>query len=173
MKVALLCIAAIIVLIGSVALIVVMIGAMLPQRHIATRSASFHAPPERLFALISGPQDWRPDVRSCELLSQDGRSYQREISQRGETILYEIMQSRPPLAIQRRIATPNLPYSGTWTFALEPMGATTRVRVTEDGEVYNPIFRFVSRFILGQTATQDTYLRAMGKATGEDIRVDD
>ena len=83
------------------------------------------------------------------------------------------MQSQPPLAIQRRIATPNLPYSGTWTFALEPMGAITRVRVTEDGEVYNPIFRFVSRFILGQTATQDTYLRAIGKATGEDIRIED
>jgi hypothetical protein len=47
------------------------------------------------------------------------------------------------------------------------------LRVTEDGEVYNPIFRFVSRFILGQTATQDTYLRAIGKATGEDIRIED
>ncbi len=103
----------------------------------------------------------------------DHGSYQREISWRGETILYEIVQSRPPLAIQRRIATPNLPYSGTWTFALEPKGTTTRVRVTEDGEVYNPILRFVSRFILGQTATQDTYLKAMGKATGEDIRIDD
>ena len=168
MKIALLCIAAIVVLIGSVALI----GAMLPRRHIASRSASFHAPPERLFALISGPQEWRPDVQSSELLIQDGRSYQREISPRGETILYEIVESRPPLAIQRRIATPNLPYSGTWSFALEPGGATTRVRVTEDGEVYNPIFRFVSRFILGQTATQDKYLKAMGKATGEDIRID-
>jgi hypothetical protein len=169
MKIALLCIAAIIVLIAGVALI----GAMLPQRHVASRSALFHASPERLFALISGAQDWRPDVRSCELLTQDGRSYQREISQRGETVRYEIVQSQPPLAIQRRIATPNLPYSGTWTFALEPMGAITRVRVTEDGEVYNPIFRFVSRFILGQTATQDTYLRAIGKATGEEIRIED
>jgi Polyketide cyclase / dehydrase and lipid transport len=173
MKIALVCIAAIIVLIGSVALIVAMIGAMLPQRHIATRSASFHAPPERLFALIAGPQDWRPDVRSCELLTQDGRSYQREVSRRGETILYEIAQSRPPVAIESRIATPNLAYSGSWTFALEPLGATTRVRVTEDGEVYNPIFRFVSKFVLGQTATQDKYLRAMGKATGEDMRIDD
>jgi hypothetical protein len=36
MKVALLCIAAIIVLIGGVALIVAMIGAMLPQRHVAS-----------------------------------------------------------------------------------------------------------------------------------------
>src|SRR5580692_6321432 len=92
MKIALLCIAAIIVLIAGVALI----GAMLPQRHVASRSALFHASPERLFALISGAQDWRPDVRSCELLTQDGRSYQREISQRGETILYEIVQSQPP-----------------------------------------------------------------------------
>ncbi len=34
----------------------------------------------------------------------------------------------------------------------------TRVRVTEDGEVYNPLFRFVSRFIMGHTATMDRYL---------------
>jgi hypothetical protein len=45
----------------------------------------------------------------------------------------------------------------------------TSVRITEDGEVYNPVFRFVTRFILGETATIDAYLRAMGKATGQDV----
>ncbi len=69
MKIALLCVASIIVLIGSVALI----GAMLPQRHIASRSASFHAPPERLFALISDPQDWRPRcAHASSLVRTDG-----------------------------------------------------------------------------------------------------
>ena len=45
------------------------------------------------------------------------------------------------------------------------------VRITEDGEVYNPIFRFVSRFVFGQTRMLDAYLRALGQATGQQIEI--
>jgi len=104
------------------------------------------------------------------LFTQDGKQFQRETSKHNETILYELQNSHPPSSIERRIATKNIPYAGTWSFTLTPESAGTRVRITEDGEVYNPIFRFVSKFILGQTATQDAYLKAMGKATGEEVR---
>jgi hypothetical protein len=151
---------------------VVVIGAVLPKRHVVVRSAIFKARPEKLFALIAGNQDWRPDVKSCELIAGDGgKQFQRETSKRGETILYELKESRPPLAIQRRIATANLPYGGTWSFELEPANGETRMRITEDGEVYNPVFRFVSKFVLGETATQDAYLKAMAKAVGEDVQI--
>jgi hypothetical protein len=166
----------VLILVGVLVLLVlcvVITGAMLPKRHVAARSAVFKAGPERLFALIAGSQDWRPDVRSCELLTQNGRQFQRETSKSNETILYELRNSRPPSSIERRIATENLPYGGTWSLTVTPENGGTRVRITEDGEVYNPIFRFVSRFILGQTATQDAYLKAMGKATGEEIRPED
>jgi hypothetical protein len=163
----------VLIMVGVVVLVVlcvVVTGALLPKRHVAARSAVFKAAPERLFALISGSQDWRPDVKSCELFTQDGKRFQRETSKHNETILYELQGSKPPFAIERRIATENLPYGGTWTFTLTPENGTTRVRITEDGEVYNPFFRFVSKFILGQTATQDAYLKAMGKASGEEVR---
>ena len=42
-----------------------------------------------------------------------------------------------------------------------------------DGEIYNPVFRFMSRFVLGQTRTMGAYLRALGKATGQDVEVKD
>ncbi|HUD13497.1 MAG TPA: hypothetical protein VMQ56_07565, partial [Terracidiphilus sp.] len=61
-------------------------------------------------------------------------------------------------------------YGGSWSFVLEPANGGTRLTITEDGEVYNPVFRFVSRFVMGQTATQDAYLRALEKAVGEDIQ---
>ena len=151
-------------------LCVVVTGAMLPKHHVASRCAVFKAAPERLFALIDGSQEWRPDEKRSELITLDGKQFQRETSKHGETILYELQNSRPPRSIERRIATENLPYAGTWSFALTPESGGTRVRITEDGEVYNPIFRFVSKFILGQTATQDAYLKAMGTATGEEVR---
>jgi len=156
---------------------VLVIGLLLPKRHVATRSAVLRATPEMLFALISGSQEWRPEVKTCELIDGiSGQHFQRETSRRGETVLYELEGSRPPLAIERRIATEGLPYGGKWSFRLEPVsgGASeeTRVRITEDGEVYNPVFRFVSRVVMGHTAMLDAYLKALGKAVGQEARIE-
>ncbi len=41
------------------------------------------------------------------------------------------------------------------------------VQRTEQGEIYNPVFRFVSRFILGYTRTIDTYLRNVSRKFDE------
>ena len=57
-----------------------------------------------------------------------------------------------------RIADTGLPFGGQWTYELVPDGEGTRLTITEDGEVYNPLFRFVSRFVMGHTATIERYL---------------
>lgn len=166
-----------IIVVGGFALLVlcvVAIGSLLPKQHVASRSASFRATPEKLFSLIVGPQNWRPDVLHEEPVpDSSGRELRREASRGGETITYELLDRKPPESITRRIATENLPYSGTWTFSLRPEGESTVVRITETGEVYNPVFRFVSRFVIGHTATIDTYLRALGKANGQEIVIRD
>ena len=64
-----------VIVIGSLAVLiltVLVIGALLPKHHIATRSATFRAKPERLFALISGPPTWRPDVKKYEVVANPG-----------------------------------------------------------------------------------------------------
>jgi hypothetical protein len=157
-----------------VALGVVVIGSLLPKQHVVSRIASYHAAPEQLFSLIVGPQNWRPDVFRCEAVPDaGGRELMRETTRGGETITYELLDRTPPLSIKRRIATENLPYSGTWTYSLQSNSGVTTVRITENGEVYNPVFRFMSRFVLGHTATMDAYLRALGKATGQEVQVND
>ena len=156
------------------AISVVVIGSLLPKQHVVSRRASYRVAPERLFSLIAGPQDWRPDILRCEVLPVvDGREWSRETTRNGETITYELLDRVSPKSVKRRIATGNLPYSGTWTYSLEANDGTTTVRITEDGQVYNPVFRFVSRFILGHTHTMDAYLRALGKATGQEVEVKD
>ena len=155
-----------------VALTVYVVGALLTQSHRVSRSAPYRVPPERLFALIDGPQDWRPDITQSETLTDAaGRRSIRETNRDGNTITYELQQSKPPVGLIRRIATENLPYSGTWTFSLVREGDGTCVRITEDGDVYNPIFRFVSRFIIGQRRTIDNYLRALAKATNQELKI--
>lgn len=39
--------------------------------------------------------------------------------------------------------------------------------ITENGEVHNPLFRFVSRFIMGYAATIDACLKALRAKLGE------
>jgi hypothetical protein len=155
-------------------LAVVVIGLLLPKRHVVSRNASYRATPEQLFSLIAGTQSWRPDVlRSETIPDSQGRELLRETTRDGNAVLYEVLDRVPPTSIKRRIATPNLPYSGTWSYALQAKGETTVVRITEDGEVYNPVFRFVSRFVNGQTRSIDNYLRALGKALGQDVETQD
>ena len=45
------------------------------------------------------------------------------------------------------------------------------LRVTEHGEVYNPLFRFVSKFIIGHHTSLEQYLRALGQKLGETVEV--
>jgi hypothetical protein len=158
--------------IAAIAFGIYVVGALLPKSHRVSRSAIFHAPPERLFALIDGAQDWRPDIVRAEIVS-DGANRRRirETGSDGSVVTYELLDATPPTSLTRRIATENLPYSGTWTFALHREAETTLVQITEDGEVYSPIFRFVSRFIMGQQRSIDNYLRALGRATGEEAHL--
>jgi hypothetical protein len=147
---------------------ILLVGSLLPRRHSASRSAAYQATPEQLYALISGAQNWRPDVVHFETVTgEQGRELQKETARNGQTIAYEISDRVPPHELKRRIASPDLPYSGTWTYSVQPRDGMTVVRITEEGEVGNPIFRFVSRFVLGYTHTMDQYLSALGNATGQ------
>jgi polyketide cyclase/dehydrase/lipid transport protein len=143
---------------------VVVVGALLPKSHTASRTAIIRATPEQVFALISGPQDWRTDLKEYKFFDEGDRHMQREIDKHGQTITYEIVQSQPPTLRKTTIADKNLPFGGSWTWNIQPERNGCAVTITEDGEVYNPVFRFVSRFIMGHTRTIDNYLSMLGNA---------
>jgi len=153
-----------------VVLVVLLVGWMLPVSHRATRDATYRATPDQLFKLItdvkSFPQ-WRPSVREVEVLpAVNGHPQFREIGKNG-SILFEIASVVPNQRLVTRIADRSLPFGGTWTYEITPRGDSTNLRITEDGEVYNPVFRFVSRFVFGHTATIDEYLRDVGRRVGQ------
>ncbi len=156
--------------IGSLALALVLaVGYSLPVRHRATRQATYPVPPDSIFAVITAVAqfpEWRSGVRavdSVDLNASPGRF--REVSG-GDAILFEVTQVVPAQRLVTRIADTSLPVGGTWTFELSPAGAGTTLRITEDGEVYNPVFRFVSRFIMGHAGGIETYLRDLGARVG-------
>jgi hypothetical protein len=147
--------------------IVVVVGYSLPVKHRAELSANFKATPDTIFALITNVEafpGWRSGVKSVELLpSTDGRKRFRELSSDG-AITYVVESIEPGRRLVTRIDDKSLPFGGTWTYELSPSadGGTT-LRITEDGEIYNPVFRFVSRFFMGYDRTIKTYLADVGK----------
>ena len=71
------------------------------------------------------------------------------------------MESVPPRRLVRRIVGES-DFGGTWTSELdaEP-GGGTRLVITENGEIYNSFFRFISGYIVGHHRTIDSYLAAL------------
>ena len=143
--------------------VVAVVGWMLPQHHRVSVSRVYRATPSALFALITDVKSfprWRSDVRSVEELPDEGgRRRWRESAGRGSPITYEVERMVPDQLLVGRIADKNLPFGGSWTYELAAAAAgQTTLTITEDGDVYNPIFRFVSRFVMGHTATISRYL---------------
>ena len=155
-----------VVLLFAVAAVVTAVGFSLPVAHVATRDAVVDAPVADVFARISDParyREWRTDLDEVELLGSDPLRWRERSA--GDTITYEATERRAPTRFVARIADRDLPFGGTWTWELQPAAAGTRVTITEHGEVYNPVFRFMSRFVFSHTATMEKVLRQLGNAT--------
>ena len=148
----------------AVALLMVAVGYALPVAHVASQTATFPRAPQRVFdALVdveSYPK-WRSDVKRVEVVSQGPPKRWRESG--SDDITFETVEVEPPTRLVVRIADENLPFGGAWTYELVPEGGGTRLTITERGEVYNPVFRFMSRFVFGHTATIEKFLGDLKK----------
>src|SRR5579872_5906177 len=151
MKWVLLAIAFLLVIIALMALI----GSLLPMKHRATRKARYRASPEALYAVLAGPPDWRTGVKSFGVLpEQDGRKRWWEEDTHGQKITFELVEEVPARRLVTRMADPKLPFGGSWTFQIEPVtGGGSELRISEDGEIYNVLFRFMARFFFGYSAS--------------------
>ena len=92
--------------------------------------------------------------------------YFREVSKHG-TVNYELIEDVPNQRMVTKIRDTDLGYGGQWTYTLAAENNGTRVTIREDGEVSNILFRFMSRYIFGQTSTIDSYLTSLAKHFGE------
>ena len=146
----------------AIVIVGVAIGYGLPQNHAATRTAVFGASADRVFAAIvdvGRHPEWRAGISQVEILGTDPLRWREHSG--GDVITFEVTESRPPDYLRVRIADPALPFGGTWTYSLSSEGSGTRLTITEHGEVYNPIFRFMSRFVFGHTAGIERFLSAL------------
>jgi uncharacterized protein YndB with AHSA1/START domain len=156
---------------AGIGLLVVVTGMLLPKEHTARSHATIDAPPDsvwRVLTDVAAFPTWREDVIRVEMLpSPNGQKTWRETGKHG-AITFEERAADPPRRLVARIADPSLPFGGSWTYDVVPEAAGSRVTITEDGVVRNPVFRFMSRFVFGHHATQQAYLRALGRRFGRE-----
>jgi hypothetical protein len=164
---------------GLVGLVVLMalIGYALRPDHLAARTAEVPGAPADVYALIRDVErlpTWRKDLKRVELLAPvDGKRSFREHGRQG-VITFVVDEDQPPEAgragrLVTRIADDRLPFGGRWIIEVAPAGAGSRVTVTEDGFVKNPVFRFLSRTVFSLTATLEHWLRALGRHHGAEV----
>lgn len=150
-------------------------GYLLPKEHTVTREARFQQSPEVIWKTITdidGMPAWRQGLKSVKRLpDRNGLPAWVETLDSG-TIPLETITSQPPSKLVVRIADPKLPFGGTWTYEITPLPSGSSLRIQEDGEVYNPLFRFLTRFVFGYAGTIDAYLKSMAKKFGEQPQVE-
>lgn len=120
--------------------IVALIGYFLPVGHEASRSAEFNKPPDAVFALISDLDNYKTWWPESE-------------------VKVAVVERVPPTRFVTRIVDETA-FGGTWTMEIAPTPTGSRLTITERGEIYNPVFRAVARFVFGYEGTIESCLTA-------------
>jgi len=123
--------------------------------------------------VLAGPRGWRSDLKAFgELPAQDGHRTWWEQDRQGQKIRFELIGVSPPNRRVVRIADRNRPFGGSWTFEITPAAGGSELRIHENGEIYNMIFRFRGPFVFGYTASIERVLRELGTKLGQDVSIE-
>jgi hypothetical protein len=160
-------VAVIVVAIG----VVLVMGALQPRNHTASATVVVNAPQAVVWQRIENVQTqptWRSGLSAVQILPpQDGFTCWQETSSFGKMPLCEALVN-PPSTRVVRIADPNLPYGGLWTYELAPVDAnSTRVTITENGFTNPWFFRFVGHYIFHEDTQIKQYEADLQKSVGK------
>ena len=131
---------------GGVALLVAgiaAVGSMLPRTHKASRTLRVTRAPDVVWPLV---------IRAMQTSS----------------VPVDILEQTPPHRLVTRVSEREKNFGGTWTLTITPVAGGSDVTVVEDGWVANPIFRFVSRFVIGHHATMDGILKQLAASLNQE-----
>jgi hypothetical protein len=132
------------VLVIFVALIAV-IGSRLPRDHAASRSLIVRRTPQEVWTAVTQ-------------------------ATAASSVPVDIVEQDPPRRLVTRVKESEKMFGGTWTIAIVPdasTGSGCTLTITERGWVANPLFRFLSRFVIGHHASMDGILKQVAAALNE------
>ncbi len=143
--------------------IVYLMGSLMPVKHQSFVESELPITPEKLWKILTTHNEYRNWRRGIKELKVIDDTHWSELNSHGDTINYRADWIEPNKKLLTVITNNNLPYGGHWEFLFTRENDGCHLRITENGEVYNPIFRFMSKYVFGHDATLKTYM--------EDLRV--
>lgn len=139
------------------------IGSVLPVEHSSSLERVFKTSPRTIYSMIRDFKQypaWRPNLKNIEEISSTSW---KETDSHKEIMTYSFIRDQKDVLIESKIMDEDKPFGGSWTFELASVEGGTKLKITENGKVFSPVFRFFSKFVFGHTATIDTYLDYMEK----------
>src|ERR1041385_1263241 len=143
-----------------IALMVIMmlLGRMLPVKHTASQSKLFISSCNEVWNVVTDVTHWKSWLSDLKDLSITNDS-----TFVADGVEYAISNSVPGVSFTTTIITKDLPYGGMWHYVFEKEGEGCRLTVTEIGEVYNPMFRFMSKYIFGHDGSLRKFMEVLSK----------
>lgn len=154
------------VLLISIAL-VYLIGFLMPVKHQLSVSRQFAVDKKTIWQILvdfGHHANWRRDIVSAEKVSANDVANEiwQESDNHGNVIRYENRDIIKEQSLKRVIVSKHLAFGGSWTFNLasddsQPQAQAT-LTITENGEVYNPMFRFLGKTVFGFDTSMRRFL---------------
>ena len=157
MKVLLVVLAILAGLLVLAGLVLYLIGRAQPERHTASISFTLPKPSAVVWAALTdyaAMPRWWPAVKSVRLETRpNGEVVTWNTDAHGEVIGFRTNKEQAPSLLVREIVGDDLPFGGTWTYALVEEKGSTRVTLTEDGFIKPPLFRAMARLFMKPDGT--------------------
>jgi hypothetical protein len=139
-------IAIVVVALIVVIAVVAFIGSTLPRNHTASRTLRVKRSPGEVWPVVTQAMNT-------------------------SSVPVDVLESDPPRRLVTRVKESEKMFGGTWTVTATPADVGATLTIVEDGWVANPVFRFVSRYVMGHHATMDAILTSVAKTLGEPVEL--
>lgn len=154
-----------VLLVGSLVLIWVA-GSNLPPSHSASVSRIIVAEPQQAFDTLIDFKGYARWLTGVEKVSMDWSPTRKRytLTDSDGAVTYEVIELMAPTTLKTLIISKDMPYGGSWLFTVESQPVegdrnVTRVTIQEEGEIYNPAFRFFAFYSFGYTSSMESFLR--------------
>lgn len=156
------------IVIGVVA-VLAGIGYSMPNAHVAQAEADYRAGPDSVYAILSDLEtwpEWHPSVGSLTTLDDSSDAGSWRIKGPDGSMTITLVDEDPPNRFVT-LADGGM-FVGRWTYKIEERAGRTRVTITEEARIDNPVIRGLT-VLRNQTSTLVRILRALGLRLGERI----
>jgi hypothetical protein len=155
--------------VGCVLVLMVLIGAFVPEQHTVSATVDLPASQQRVWQLLTdvdAQPKWRTGLKSIELRpDENGHSCWTEVQKHMRMPLCADVSS-PESTRTVRIADRSLPFGGNWVYDLQSTGTdSSKLTITENGTVGPALWRFVDHFLIHEDANIKQFEADLLKAT--------